>query len=123
MPSTIVSPFAELRSQFERALGPAARKTRLHIIRAPGRVNLIGEHTDYNDGFVFPMAIEPQVLIVCRARNDSVVRFASTAFEGEIAEFRVDQPIVRGEPTWANYNRGVAAELIDAGIPVPGIDA
>jgi galactokinase len=69
------------------------------------------------------MAIEPQVLIVCRGRTDSVVRFASTAFEGEIAEFRVDQPIERGEPKWANYPKGIAAELIDAGIPVPGMDA
>ena len=69
------------------------------------------------------MAIEPQVIIVCRSRNDSVVRFASTAFEGEIAEFRLDQKIERGKPKWANYNKGVAAELIAAGIPLCGMDA
>ena len=46
---------------------------------APGRVNLIGEHTDYNDGFVFPMAIEPEVRVVCRARDDARVRLASAA--------------------------------------------
>jgi galactokinase len=111
---------AELKKKFESLFGAGGK---IHVIRAPGRVNLIGEHTDYNDGFVFPMAIEPQVLIVCRSRTDSVVRFASTAFEGQIAEFRVDQPISRGEPKWANYNKGVAAELIAAGIPVPGMDA
>src|SRR5437667_9610905 len=111
---------ADLKQKFTTLFGPGGK---IHVIRAPGRVNLIGEHTDYNDGFVFPMAIEPQVLCVCRGRNDSVVRFASTAFEGQIAEFRVDQPIERGEPKWANYNRGVAAELIEAGIPVPGMDA
>jgi galactokinase len=111
---------AELKQKFISLFGPGGK---IHVVRAPGRVNLIGEHTDYNDGFVFPMAIEPQVLIVFRARNDSTVRFASTAFEGQIAEFRVDQPIMRGEPKWANYNKGIAAELIEAGITVPGIDA
>src|SRR6059036_3215663 len=115
MPPTTASPFAELRSQFERALGPATGKTRLHTIRAPGRVNLIGEHTDYNDGFVFPMAIEPQVLVACRARDDSTVRLASTAFPGEVAEFSLEKRIERGEPTWANYSRGVAAEMEKAG--------
>src|SRR6476620_11073738 len=111
---------ADLKHKFETLFGAGGK---IHVVRAPGRVNLIGEHTDYNDGFVFPMAIEPQVLIVCRGRNDSVVRFASTAFEGQIAEFRVDKPIERGEPKLANYNKGVAAELIEAGIPVPGMDA
>jgi len=111
---------ADLKQKFASLFGAGGK---IHVIRAPGRVNLIGEHTDYNDGFVFPMAIEPQVLIVCRGRADSTVRFASTAFEGQIAEFRVDQPIARGEPKWANYNKGIAAELIEAGIPVPGIDA
>ncbi len=114
------SSLADLKHQFAALFGPGGK---IHVIRAPGRVNLIGEHTDYNDGFVFPMAIEPQVLIVCRGRNDSVMRFASTAFEGQIAEFRVDQPISRGEPSWANYNKGVVAELLEAGITVPGMDA
>ncbi|HEX5631632.1 MAG TPA: galactokinase family protein, partial [Gemmatimonadales bacterium] len=43
------------------------------VATAPGRVNLIGEHVDYNDGVVLPMAIEPQVLAVCRVRNDPLV--------------------------------------------------
>src|SRR5947207_11272212 len=98
MPPTTVSPSAELRSQFDRALGPATGKTRLHIIRAPGRVNLIGEHTDYNDGFVFPMAIEPQAFVVCRARDDGKIRLASTAFSGQNEEFSVVQKITPGEP-------------------------
>src|SRR5437763_7633656 len=111
---------ADLKHRFETLFGPGGK---VHVIRAPGRVNLIGEHTDYNDCFVFPMAVEPQGLIVCRGRGDRVVRFASTAFEGEVAEFRIDQPIERGEPKWANYPKGITAELIDAGIPVPGMDA
>ncbi len=93
------------------------------VIRAPGRVNLIGEHTDYNDGFVCPMAIEPQVVIACRFRDDGIVRVASTAFEGEVAQFSIEQKITRSEPSWANYFRGVAAELEAAGIPLTGMDA
>ncbi len=114
------SSIADLKGKFASIFGGGGK---IHVIRAPGRVNLIGEHTDYNDGFVFPMAIEPQLLIVCRGRSDGVVRVASTAFEGEIAEFNVDEKIERGQPKWANYNKGVAAELIAAGITVPGMDA
>jgi len=85
-------------------------------------VNLIGEHTDYNDGFVFPMAIEPEVRFVCRSRSDSRVRLASTAFAGQISEFSIAGKIERGEPSWTNYPRGIVAELLTAGIPLPGMD-
>ncbi len=106
------------RGAVDRAAGG-----KINIVRAPGRVNLIGEHTDYNDGFVFPMAIEPQVLIACRGRDDAIMRLASTAFDKQVVEVRLDRKIERGEPAWANYSRGVAAELIAAGIPLAGMDA
>jgi galactokinase len=109
-----------LKQQFGTLFGAGRR---IHLIRAPGRVNLIGEHTDYNDGFVCPMAIEPQVTVACRSRDDGVVRIASTAFPGEVAEFSVQARITRGEPSWTNYIRGVAAELIGAGIPLTGMEA
>src|SRR2546421_5575853 len=109
-----------IKQEFAAIFGAEGK---IHVIRAPGRVNLIGEHTDYNEGLVFPMAIEPQVLVVCRGRDDGKVRLASTAFEGEMAEFSVQQKIERGKPKWSNYGRGVAAELIAAGIPLPGMDA
>jgi galactokinase len=109
-----------LKKQFAEMFGQGGR---VRIVRAPGRVNLIGEHTDYNDGYVFPMAIEPDVRIACRARQDGVVRIASTLFPGQVAEFAVTSPITPGEPTWSNYCRGVAAELKAAGIPVTGMDA
>jgi galactokinase len=83
---------------------------------------LIGEHTDYNDGFVFPMAIEPEVRIICRAREDGRVRLASTVFPEEVVEFAIQGEIRRGEPSWANYSKGVAAELEDAGVPLSGVD-
>jgi galactokinase len=114
------SAVAAAKSQFERVFGSGGK---IHVIRAPGRVNLIGEHTDYNGGLVFPMAIEPEVLIVSRGRDDGVVKLASTAFEGEVAEFSVQQKIHRGKPAWSNYGRGVAAELVVAGIPLPGMEA
>jgi galactokinase len=112
--------FDAVRQQFTDIFGGDGH---IRIVRAPGRVNLIGEHTDYNDGFVFPMAIEPHVLIVCRARSDGNVRLASTVFPKQIVEFSLERKIARGEPKWANYPKGVAAELIGAGIPLIGMDA
>jgi galactokinase len=112
------SPHALQKKRFVEIFGEGGK---MRVIRAPGRVNLIGEHTDYNDGFVFPMAIEPQFLLVCRSRDDGRVRVNSTHFPG-IVEFSVQEKISRGEPKWANYVRGVAAELIGAGIPLTGMD-
>ena len=118
-----------VKEQFERVFGPTPAGPpgrgvpKTHVVRAPGRVNLIGEHTDSNDGFVFPMAIEPEVRVVCRARDDGRVRLASTVFPGQVVEFSVQQKVARGEPSWANYPKGVAAELLAAGIPLVGMDA
>jgi galactokinase len=111
---------ADARREFLRIFGDGGR---VRVVRAPGRVNLIGEHTDYNDGFVFPMAIEPEVRIVCRAREDGLIRLASTAFPNQIAEFSIEKKIEPGKPTWANYTRGVAAEFLAAGVPLIGMDA
>lgn len=111
--------FANLRPHFDTLFGGGGR---IRVVRAPGRVNLIGEHTDYNDGFVLPMAIEPEVRIVCRARTDGMVRLATTAYEGRV-EFSLNEAIERSQPQWANYCRGVAAELLAAGIPLVGMDA
>src|SRR5438270_9516874 len=100
------SSLADLKHKFAALFGAGGR---IHVIRAPGRVDLIGEHTDYNDGFVFPMAIEPEVRFVCRSRDDGVVRLATTIDPGHLAEFSVQGKISRGEPKWANYSKGVAA--------------
>jgi len=108
-----------IQEQFHSLFGAGGR---MRLIRAPGRVNLIGEHTDYNEGFVFPMAIEPEMRFACRARADGLVRLSSSLFPQQIIEFSIQQKIERGEPAWANYSRGVAAELIGAGIPLVGMD-
>jgi galactokinase len=112
--------YQEVKEQFAETFGTGGT---VQIVRAPGRVNLIGEHTDYNDGFVFPMAIEPHVLIAFRARADGRVRLASTVFPHQIAEFSINEKVTRGEPKWANYSKGMAAMLIEAGIKLTGMDA
>ena len=113
--------FAEGRKQFEEIFGPGGT---VRIVRSPGRVNLIGEHTDYNDGFVFPMAIEPHVLLVCRKRDDGRVRLSTVLFPGEVAEFSLREPIAKGTPKWANYSKGMAHFLVTAGeTNLGGMDA
>jgi galactokinase len=93
--------------------------------RAPGRVNLIGEHTDYNDGFVFPMAIEFAIEMAGRRRpgaDGPEVRVHSADFH-ESVTFRLDRPIEK-DPAhpWSNYVRGVLWALQQAGIPLAGLD-
>jgi galactokinase len=90
--------------------------------RAPGRVNLIGEHTDYNDGFVLPMALEFAIQMAGRRRDGVEVRVHSVDF-GESVAFRVDRPIER-DPVhlWSNYVRGVLWALGQAGVPLAGMD-
>jgi galactokinase len=94
-----------------------------HVVYAPGRVNLIGEHTDYNGGFVLPLAIELGVYIAARPRPDSTVRIWSVQQPGSPAECDVSSPIERGLPAWSNYVRGVIAGVQQAGIAVSGFDA
>lgn len=84
---------------------------------APGRVNLIGEHTDYNDGFVFPMAL-PQVTVFVGKRTDSGLCRVLTTAEGtdepKYTEFPTptkDAPLTPGQPKWANYVKGVVANF------------
>ena len=80
--------------------------------QAPGRVNLIGEHTDYNDGFVLPCAIDYQTVISCAPRDDRKVRVMAADYENQLDEFSLDAPIVAHENyQWANYVRGVVKHL------------
>ena len=107
--------------EFLRRFGDSS-SAKLIEVRAPGRVNLIGEHTDYNDGFVLPMALDRATVILCRRRDDRTIRLYSAALN-EMVEFSVDQPVRKDPPSWSLYVRGVAEALRDRNLITHGIDA
>jgi galactokinase len=91
------------------------------VVRAPGRVNLIGEHTDYNDGFVLPAAIDRATYIAASARSDRRVRvFAADLNESD--EFAIDHIESSGLRPWSNYIRGMVRALLAAGHAINGAD-
>lgn len=91
------------------------------VIKAPGRVNLIGEHTDYNDGFVLPCAIEYATLVAVSARTDNLINVIALDYSGESDQFNLDEPIeFIDSKMWANYVRGVVSELIKRGHSLQG---
>lgn len=82
-------------------------------IKAPGRVNLIGEHTDYNDGFVLPCAIDYETVIACAQRNDRTIHVIAADYDNDEDSFSLDEPIVHTDAhPWANYVRGVIKHLM-----------
>jgi galactokinase len=95
----------------------------LRFFRAPGRVNLIGEHTDYNDGFVLPCAINYDTVIAAVPREDDRVRLVAADFGGQTSEFNLSQPIEPDQAApWSNYVRGVAWALQQRGYKLRGAD-
>lgn len=90
-------------------------------VAAPGRVNLIGEHTDYNDGFVLPMAIERHMIAVGNQKPSRQVTLHSVT-TGETATFNLRPRVERGLPDWSNYVRGVVAGFQQRGCRMGGFD-
>ena len=91
-----------------------ANATRLFF--APGRVNLIGEHTDYNGGNVFPCALDIGTYALVRARMDKLCRFYSINFPQQgVIEFDLDNLEFNSQHNWSNYPKGVMTEFIKAG--------
>lgn len=99
----------QIASAFEAAFGSAPAVT----IQAPGRVNLIGEHTDYNEGFVFPAAINYGTWISASPREDRVIDVVALDYDGERNSFSLDDIEHVSESTWSNYIRGVCKVLLE----------
>ncbi len=87
------------------------------VFHAPGRVNLIGEHIDYNGGYVLPAALEFGTTLVIREREDGLIRLASTNMPEE-AEIKVDEIGLSKSGQWTDYPVGVMVELAERGFPV-----
>ncbi len=96
---------------------PAAKTTR----RAPGRVNIIGEHTDYNDGFVMPTTTALSTIVTATPRSDRIVEVTSAEI-GETRRFDLDGIATPDRPEWIDYAKGVAAELEAEGLTLSGAD-
>jgi len=92
------------------------------LVTAPGRVNLIGEHTDYNDGFVLPAAIDRHVVMAISPRQDDLVRLYACDMQAS-SSFRLSEITKDDQHTWSNYQRGVAWALQQAGYGLTGMDA
>ncbi|MEP7340481.1 MAG: galactokinase [Acidobacteriota bacterium] len=104
-----------LLTKFKERFGGEPR-----VFSAPGRVNLIGEHTDYNDGFVLPMAIDRRTYVAAAPHADNLVRCVSEEFDGQV-EFELSADLQPADD-WANHVRGLAACLLRDKFTLRGAD-
>ena len=105
-------------TRFAERFGPEPRP---RVAVSPGRVNLIGEHTDYNEGFVLPMAIGKVAVVVFRPRSDRILRGHSVAFD-ETREVSIDSLQTPGGNDWLAYVAGVVWAFASEGLAVCGAD-
>jgi galactokinase len=116
------SPAERARSAFGQLFGGKATL----LARAPGRVNLIGEFTDYNEGWCLPAAIDRETVVAARARRDGVVHVVAADDKNREDRFSLDAPLVPlvapGKSHWGNYVRGVFAALRSAGHVLGGAE-
>ena len=109
---------AQVAAGFQKQYGRPPR----WIVAAPGRVNVIGEHTDYNDGFVLPMAIERYAVMAADvAAKPGTISIYDTHFQ-ESAAVDVSVPVTKGQPKWSNYIRGVLAGFQNRDVEIPALD-
>ena len=93
------------------------------LVRAPGRVNLIGEHTDYNDGFVLPCAIDYETCVAIGLRGDNLVEVIAADYDNQRDRFSLDQPIEHHpSQRWSDYIRGVVKHLQARGHALRGLN-
>ena len=115
----------DLRDDVRELFGVLTGREPDGLWSAPGRVNLIGEHTDYNQGFVLPFAIDRRTIVAAGAREDAVLRVASTFSDQAVVIPLAELDSARGRAGWADYPLGVAWALGRSGADlaaVPGVD-
>ncbi|HLA12914.1 MAG TPA: galactokinase [Pyrinomonadaceae bacterium] len=95
--------------------------TEPRLFSAPGRVNLIGEHTDYNDGFVLPIAVNRRTVVAAAANGGTRLRVKSVEFD-EYVEIDLSSSATTSQPHWVTYVEGVARVLREREVPVSGAD-
>ena len=107
-----------IRKRFEEIFGEGGN---IRFFTSPGRVNMIGEHTDYNGGVVFPAALTMRTVIAFRERNDDIIKMAATDLDvlveadiGKLADYK--------DIKWGNYQLGIADEMKKAGYYIGGCD-
>src|SRR5438270_13747959 len=105
----------QIRSEFERVFS----KNHL-LVRSPGRVNIIGEHTDYNNGFVLPAAIDKAIYVAVALRQDDTISLFSVDFQ-ERFEIRASG-LRPSDRVWPNYILGVADQLQKRGYKIGGFN-
>lgn len=113
----IIMNINELKKEFISIYGQGE----LRSFHSPGRVNLIGEHIDYNGGYVFPCALEFGTFACVRKREDRKVNLASTNFDLKVTA-DLDNLVYREDDDWANYPKGVMKIMLDKGYKVGGMD-
>jgi galactokinase len=119
MPALALVPHEEIISAFRSHFRSHALPA---VYRAPGRVNLIGEHTDYNLGFVFPIALEMACYVAIAPSSSGELRLYSVDLDQEVTLPVASIPQAAAQNNWSDYVVGVAQELSKAGIPIAGAD-
>lgn len=109
----------DLKNSFIELYGSSSEP--VHGYFAPGRVNLIGEHTDYNGGYVFPCALSFGTYLLARKNGERVIRFATINFDNR-AEVSLDEPFGKSGKSWTNYPLGVINELRKLTWEIDGLD-
>ncbi len=109
----------ELIKDFVKLYGESNEKIRMFM--SPARINIIGEHTDYNGGYVFPCALDFGTYGVCRKRNDNKIKLNSKLFDNMV-EISLDELEYVKEHNWANYVKGVICEFIEKGYKIGGFE-
>lgn len=113
-----ISPVQRLTDAFQARFGSTKG---MRVVQAPGRVNLMGDHTDYNDGLVLPMTIDRAVYVALRPRQDRIVHFYALNY-AEDAQRDLDAPFESPDTHWAHYVMGVVEETAQRGFLPHGLE-